>query len=144
MSRKRNVNSIKWSLNCAMAALLLASAAMAGAQTLRTLYSFNSSNRHPYAGLTLGTDGNFYGTTAGSYVDPGSGNSFGTVFRVATNGALTTLVAFNNSNNGPFWPLAGVTLGNDGNFYGTTFAGGMVLGGKGSLGPKTPPIGEAS
>ena len=123
MRRKRNVNSIKWSLNCAMAALLLTSASMVGAQTLRTLYSFNSSNRHPYAGLTLGTDGNFYGTTAGSYAE-GSVNSFGTVFRVATNGALTTLVAFDNSNNGPFWPLAGLTLGSDGNFYGTTSYGG--------------------
>jgi len=37
----------------------------------------------------LGTDGNFYGTTAA-----GGTNSLGTIFKLATNGFLTTLVSF--------------------------------------------------
>ena len=44
------------------------------------------------AGLTLGNDGNFYGTTE----EGGSG--YGTVFQVTTNGTLTTLVSFNGPN----------------------------------------------
>jgi uncharacterized repeat protein (TIGR03803 family) len=87
--------------------------------TLTTLVSFNSTNgEYPYAGLTLGHDGNFYGTT---YYG-GSGGE-GTVFKVTTNGTLTTLVAF--SDLGAFTPYAGLTLGNDGNFYGTTEQGGQ-------------------
>jgi uncharacterized repeat protein (TIGR03803 family) len=47
----------------------------------------------------------------------------GTIFKVTTNGVLTTLVSF-NSNTGSA-PQAGVTLGPDGNLYGTTTAGGL-------------------
>ena len=46
----------------------------------------------------------------------------GTVFKVTTNGTLTTLVSFNGTNGA--YPHAGLTLGNDGNFYGTTSQGG--------------------
>ena len=42
----------------------------------------------------------------------------GTVFQVTTNGTLTTLVSFNCTNGA--YPYAALTLGNDGNFYGTT------------------------
>ena len=79
---------------------------------------------YPAAGLTLGNDGNFYGTTGiwrqFQFIIPGSG--FGTVFKVTTNGKLTTLVSFNYSKGS--YPVAGLTLGKDGNFYGTTSAGG--------------------
>jgi uncharacterized repeat protein (TIGR03803 family) len=117
--------SIKWSIKFAIAFLILASASLVGAQTIRTLCSFNFSNgAFPVAALTLGGDGNFYGTTARS----GSTNSsfpygMGTVFHVTTNGALTMLVSFNFSNGAS--PLA-LTLGNDGNFYGTTEYGGIT------------------
>jgi uncharacterized repeat protein (TIGR03803 family) len=77
----------------------------------------NGSN--PYAGLTLGRDGNFYGTTTHG----GSGGD-GTVFEVTTNGTLTTLVSFDGTNGAN--PYAGLTLGNDGNFYGTTEGGGIA------------------
>ena len=124
MRPKLAANCINSSLKSAIAALIVASASLAGAQTLTTLVSFNSTNgAYPSAGLTLGNDGNFYGTT----VVGGTTNSrytlgMGTVFKLATNGTLTTLVSF-NSTNGPY-PAAGLTLGNDGNFYGTTGAGG--------------------
>jgi uncharacterized repeat protein (TIGR03803 family) len=62
-------------------------------------------------------DGNLYGTT------PLQGPGLrGTVFRVTTNGVLTTLVSFNNTNGAT--PRDGVILGDDGNFYGTTAGGG--------------------
>jgi uncharacterized repeat protein (TIGR03803 family) len=99
--------------------------------TLTELVSFvNTNGAHPYAGLTFGPDGNFYGTT----LLGGSGDS-GTIFKVTTNGALTAIYAFSTSlslsltnldagNSDGAAPYAGVTLGPDGNFYGTTFEGG--------------------
>ena len=89
--------------------------------TLTTLVSFNggTNGAYPYAGLTLGNDGNFYGTTGES---PGDSGGVGTVFKMTTNGTLTTLVVFNSTNGA--YPYAGLTLGKDGNFYGTTYMGG--------------------
>ncbi|MGA2242694.1 MAG: choice-of-anchor tandem repeat GloVer-containing protein [Verrucomicrobiota bacterium] len=89
-------------------------------------YAFAQTNgASPYAGLTMGNDGNFYGTTArgGSGVEGGSGG-YGTVFKVTTKGTLTTLVSFKGTNGA--WPYAGLTMGNDGNFYGTTYVGGSI------------------
>jgi len=58
--------------------------------TLATLVSFAVTNAYsPYAGLTLGSDGNFYGTTWA-----GGTQGVGTVFRISTNGALTSLHSF--------------------------------------------------
>jgi uncharacterized repeat protein (TIGR03803 family) len=95
---------------------------------LTSLASFTSPNgRMPVSGLTLGNDGNFYGTTQTG----GSAND-GTVFQVTASGGLTSLVSFAGTNGAT--PLAGLTLGNDGNFYGTTYAGGTGggLGGGGA------------
>jgi uncharacterized repeat protein (TIGR03803 family) len=98
--------------------------------TLTTLFSFNGSigenpsagiGENPVAALTLGNDGNFYGTT-----EDGGNSGCGTVFKVTTNGTLTTLFSFTR-NNGVYpraFPEAALTLGNDGNFYGTTPSGG--------------------
>jgi uncharacterized repeat protein (TIGR03803 family) len=92
--------------------------------TLTTLLSFNNTNGAYPGPLTLGTDGNFYGTTQ----EGGSTNlhfygqyGYGTVFKVTTNGTLTTLLSFNNTNGANAGAL---TLGTDGNFYGTTQGGG--------------------
>ena len=83
------------------------------------LYEFTGGNdgAYPYAGLVQGTDGNFYGTTL-----EGGAFGYGTVFRLNTNGTLTTLVSFNYTNGG--YPQGGVIQGADGNFYGTTYEGG--------------------
>lgn len=88
--------------------------------TFTSLYSFTGSDdgANPYAGLVQGTDGSYYGTT---YY--GGTNGYGTVFKFTTNGILTTLVSFNNTNGAN--PQAGVIQGADGNFYGTTSYGGI-------------------
>lgn len=63
----------------------------------------------------------FYGTTSA-----GGENEFGTVFRVTPDGALETLVDFTGTG-GAFpgaMPEGGLIFASDGNFYGTTSAGG--------------------
>jgi uncharacterized repeat protein (TIGR03803 family) len=91
---------------------------------LTTLVSFAVTNgSYPQAALTLGSDGNFYGTTT----EGGNILGFGTVFKVTTNGDLTTLVSFAGTNGSG--PVAGLTLGSDGNFYGTTTGGGSSFDG---------------
>ncbi len=94
--------------------------------TLTTLYSFCAQSgctdgEYPVAGLVQGTDGNFYGTTP-----EGGANGGGTVFKITPTGTLTTLYSFcaqNNCADGAN-PAAGLVQATDGNFYGTTYAGG--------------------
>jgi uncharacterized repeat protein (TIGR03803 family) len=109
---------LKSSIKSIIALLPIAFVSLVGAQTLQTMCSFNNTNGlQPLAALTLGSDGNFYGTT-----DSGGSNGYGTVFKFTTNGTLNTLVSFNNTNGA--YPQAGLTLGPDGSFYGTTCGGG--------------------
>jgi uncharacterized repeat protein (TIGR03803 family) len=86
--------------------------------------SFNGTNgAYPYAGLVQAADGNLYGTTesGGAYTNE-SGAGCGTVFKLTTNGVLTTLFSFNGTNG--LFPQAGLVQGSDGSFYGTTASGG--------------------
>jgi uncharacterized repeat protein (TIGR03803 family) len=91
--------------------------------TLTTLYSFTggTDGAYPLAGLIQASDGNLYGTTSGSY--SGSVKGYGTIFRITTGGALTTLYHFSGKRDGAY-PLAGLTQASDGNLYGTTYQGG--------------------
>jgi len=94
----------------------------ANAQTVTVLYSFASSptgGGFPEAGLLQGSDGNFYGTTLAG----GTGGS-GTVFRVSPNGTYTNLYFFGSSPTDGVYLCAGLVQGSDGNFYGTSLAGG--------------------
>jgi len=89
------------------------------------IFSFSGGTTNgaaPEGNLVLGPDGSFYGTTEGG----GTTNGYGTIFKMTTGGALTTLVTFNGSNG--VNPLAGLTLAPDGNFYGTTEYGGTNFG----------------
>ena len=87
--------------------------------TMSTLWSFTdgSSGEFPYSPLVQGTDGNFYGTTI-----EGGTSGDGTVFKVTTNGSLTTLFSFKGTIGDI--PYGGLVLGSDGFFYGTAFTGG--------------------
>jgi uncharacterized repeat protein (TIGR03803 family) len=90
---------------------------------LTTLYSFPGDVTYcdnPIAGLIEGADRNFYGTTANTL-------NVGTVFRITPGGTLTTLHLFCeevNCGDGRY-PEAGLIQASDGNFYGTTSAGGV-------------------
>lgn len=73
--------------------------------------------------LTLGIDGNFYGTAEGSE----SGTNSGSVFRLRRNGTFTILYDFcvqKGSCPDGANPEAALVQGGDGNFYGTTALGG--------------------
>jgi len=87
--------------------------------TLNVLYNFkiNSIGDSPFSGLTLGTDGNFYGTTTS-----GGPNNWGTIFKITPNGSLTTLYNFTGSTDGHD-PFAPPIQGADGNFYGVSYGG---------------------
>ena len=84
--------------------------------TLNTLYSFTGGGdgANPAAGLVQGADGNFYGTA-----EYGGTNDSGTVFKIMTNGTLSTLYLFTGGSDGAN-PVAQLVQGTDGNFYGTT------------------------
>ncbi len=93
---------------------------------LTTLVSFTNASgpalgNTPVTGLTLGADGALYGVT-----QTGGISSLGTIFKVTTNGVLTTLVSFSGTT-GSFLgssPRGNLLLASDGNFYGTTATGG--------------------
>ena len=88
-----------------------------GSGSHTVLYQFGDQTddgANPVAGLVEGNDGNLYGTTP-----YGGANSLGTVFYVTPTGMLTTLHSFAGTGDG-IQPKASLTLGNDGNLYGTT------------------------
>ena len=97
--------------------------------TLTTLYSFCSQSgcpdgRSPFAGLVQGADGNLYGASSsgGDFNSCSLEQGCGTIFKIALDGTLTTVHAFDSTDG--FNPQGTLTLGSDGNFYGTTFYGG--------------------
>ena len=89
--------------------------------TLTTLINFDFYNGgNPIGSLTLGPDGNFYGTT---YLgDNGNGSNMGIVYSLTTNRVFTVLAQFDGSNGA--YPISGLTLGPDNNFYGGTTGNG--------------------
>ena len=101
--------------------------------TVTPYYSFKGSNSttpalsepgYPYFGeLIKGSDGNLYGTTL-----YGGVNNNGAVYSlsIVSSGSptLTLVYSFNSALSGPYYPYAGVTEGNDGKLYGTTYYGG--------------------
>lgn len=92
-------------------------------QTFRTMPLDGTDGAGPYGAFVQGTDGNYYGTT--------SGNNGGTVFRLTPSGNLMTIYQFCSQTNcaDGWFPFAGLVLGSNGEFYGTTLRGGTYGGG---------------
>lgn len=104
-------------------AMCLATMVGRGALIFSNLLSFTGvgggyPGGNPLCGLVMGEDGNLYGTTS-----TGGSNNLGTVFRLTTDGAFTSLLSFNGINGSD--PSAALTPAGNGAFYGTTFAGGV-------------------
>lgn len=87
-----------------------------------------SDGSDPSAALTLGTDGNFYGTTqfGGAISDPTCTLGCGTAFQITPTGVFTTLHAFCSEANCADGeaPVTSLVQGTNGVFYGTTQFGG--------------------
>ena len=94
----------------------------AGVFTILHIFQGTAANEPgtPTGRLALGADGNFYGTSQiGGYPNNYNG---GTVYKITPKGKVTLLYSFPNT--GPYMPMAGVTQGVDGKWYGTTYYGG--------------------
>ena len=87
--------------------------------TLTTLHAFDSSTEGflPHSGLIDGGDGNEYGTTT----DGGAAGD-GTVYRMDSNGTVSTVYDFDRDSGGWF-AQAPLILGGDGRLYGTALYG---------------------
>ena len=87
------------------------------AGTITTLYNFDVTHGlGPQAGLAMGFDGNFYGTT---YQGGGGSTHYGTIFKITPAGALTVLYNFLNTTDGAY-PHQPPIPATDGNLYGVT------------------------
>jgi uncharacterized repeat protein (TIGR03803 family) len=98
---------------------------LSGVET--SLYTFQgaSDGASPGPGLVLGSDGNFYGTTASGGASSCGTNAYycGTVFKVTPAGVETTLHEFAGGQDGNDSDSQ-LIQGRDGIFYGTTEGGG--------------------
>jgi uncharacterized repeat protein (TIGR03803 family) len=112
-----------------LAATILARPA-AEAQTLSVLHPFTSGvgGAYPSAGLSMDRAGNLYGTASeGGVVTDSCPNGCGTVFKLSLKNSswvLSPLYSFQGGTDG-LTPNARVTIGPDGNLYGTTLFGGQ-------------------
>jgi uncharacterized repeat protein (TIGR03803 family) len=98
---------------------------------LTDMYTFDlgdgSDGAEPAGGLVLAPNGNFYGTTSvyglttEGVCDTGI-YGCGTIFEITPAGTLTVLHTFTGPDG--FLPYSNLTLGTDGNLYGTTLYGG--------------------
>jgi uncharacterized repeat protein (TIGR03803 family) len=88
---------------------------------LRSFHRGDNAGYALYGGLTFDHSGNLYGTTS-----TGGTHNWGKIFKLSPNGdgtwMATTLHDFNGQDGAG--PETSMTLGPDGDFYGTTFGGG--------------------
>jgi uncharacterized repeat protein (TIGR03803 family) len=88
---------------------------------LTNVFSFTgqADGSHPRSTMLLSRDGNLYGTTQN-----GGAFGFGTIYRLAPGGALTTIAQFDGYNGAN--PDASLVEAPDGTLYGTTQNGGAA------------------
>lgn len=90
--------------------------------TFSILHSFSGPDgANPVGGgaLAVGPDGSLYGATI-----YGGTSNLGTLYKVSPSGTFTSLHSFVSSRTSGYGPQAGLLLGQDGAFYGTTSTGG--------------------
>jgi uncharacterized repeat protein (TIGR03803 family) len=90
-----------------------------GVESVLHSFANGSGASFPLAALIQGTDGNFYGTTGSGGVNNG------TVFKITPSGTETVLYAFTGGGRDGSQPRTSLIQASDGNFYGTTAAGGL-------------------
>ncbi|MGA7220733.1 MAG: choice-of-anchor tandem repeat GloVer-containing protein [Candidatus Sulfotelmatobacter sp.] len=102
-----------------------------GANGIGTIFRFNQATNYisvmhsfagadgssPAGGVTLATDGNFYGTT-----NYGGSAGFGVLFRITPSGVYTVLHSFLGESDGEY-PDSAPIEASDGNLYGVTTGG---------------------
>lgn len=94
---------------------------LTSAGVLSTVVNFDfTTGAYPDGALVKGADGSLYGLT-----QAGGAFSGGTAFKVSTGGTFTALVDFESTTTGSN-PTGALTLGTDGNFYGSTKYGGST------------------
>ena len=102
----------------------LACVVASSAQTFTRLTKFNGVNGAwpTFGSLIQGPDGNFYGTTSF-----GGANNAGSVFKITPNGRVTTIYSFCSQSGCTDGDVPNDSLVQtfDGNFYGTTYEGGV-------------------
>ena len=91
-----------------------------GSNSIIALASFNGNDgAYPYAGLTMDSSGNVYGTT-----HQGGNDGEGTVFELAKgSGTITPLASFNPGEASD--PSGSLIVDSSGNLYGTTTGQGV-------------------
>jgi hypothetical protein len=104
---------------------------LASAQTFTVIHTFTggADGGYPYAGLVVDQNGNLYGTanTGGRGTCPPQNIGCGTVFKLVhskTGWTFQRLYAFRGGNDGQ-GPYGPVTIGPNGNLYGSTVDGGV-------------------
>ena len=78
-------------------------------------YTFGNDGANPWAGLTLGADGYYYGTTSA-----GGTTGNGVLFKVSPTGVYTSLHEFAGGSDGAS-PFSSPIQASDSSFYGTTY-----------------------
>jgi uncharacterized repeat protein (TIGR03803 family) len=86
--------------------------------SLRTIYQFDGSNGQHVRASIQGADGNLYGTATA-----GGSKNCGTIFKMTSAGSVFQSYSF-PCNTAGSQPVAPLLQASDGNFYGTTSAGG--------------------
>jgi len=123
--RRVTLNDIvRW--KSAIAVLLFCAMAMIGSlgQTYHTIVNFNGADGAQGNSVTQGFDGSLYGTTF-----DGGTNNVGTVYKIASDGQLSSLYSFCNASTCTAgFGTSPLVQGEDGDFYGTNYEGGFLWG----------------
>jgi uncharacterized repeat protein (TIGR03803 family) len=88
---------------------------------LHNFVGYPSDGNLPVGVLVQGSDGNFYGTTY-----TGGAHNLGCVFKITSSGTFTLLYSFAGGASDGSLPYTGLTLGTDGNLYGSAANGGKL------------------